>query len=232
MDLRHALVMGRALMREHGLTGWTLSYDRAKTRAGACRFTTRQITLSRYLTHLHSEEEVRDTVLHEIAHALVGPRHGHDAVWRRQALAIGCTAERCVPEDAPRVEAPWVGICPAGHESHRHRAPTRVASCPKCARVFSPEHLLTWTHHGQTVPMHPRYAAELRRLQRDPGEEPAARTVSLLAPGTAVRVIAGGRYGGTVGRIEKVARTRYHVRTATGILTVPFSLARRLEEDG
>lgn len=30
-----------------------------------------------------------DTVAHEVAHALVGPAHGHDAVWRRKAVELG-----------------------------------------------------------------------------------------------------------------------------------------------
>ena len=42
-----------------------------------------------------AEADVRDTILHEIAHALAGPKHNHDKVWREKARAIGCTAERC-----------------------------------------------------------------------------------------------------------------------------------------
>ena len=55
-----------------------VAYDSAKRRAGVCRFATQTLGLSAPLTTLHSEVEVRDTILHEIAHALVGPRHGHD----------------------------------------------------------------------------------------------------------------------------------------------------------
>ncbi|HQK32467.1 MAG TPA: SprT-like domain-containing protein, partial [Phycicoccus sp.] len=76
MQMDQALGLARRLMFEHDLTGWTVVADRAKTRAGVCRFAKRQIGLSRPLTELHSEAEVRDTILHEIAHALVGPEHG------------------------------------------------------------------------------------------------------------------------------------------------------------
>ena len=34
-----------------------------------------------------------DTILHEMAHALVGQVHGHDAVW--QAQVLGCSGRRC-----------------------------------------------------------------------------------------------------------------------------------------
>lgn len=117
MRMDHALAMARRLMADHELHGWTVVADRAKTRAGVCRFGKRQIGLSRPLTELHSEEEVRDTILHEIAHALVGPEHGHDRVWRAKARAIGSSGERCVSLDAPRVVGDWVGTCPAGHTS-------------------------------------------------------------------------------------------------------------------
>nr|WP_257908483.1 SprT-like domain-containing protein [Janibacter limosus] len=73
MDIGEARRMGRALMDEHGPEDWRLVVDRAKKRAGVCRAAERTIGLSGPLTALHSPEQVRDTVLHEIAHALVGP---------------------------------------------------------------------------------------------------------------------------------------------------------------
>ena len=96
MEVTRALAVGRRLLREHGLDDWTIVADRAKTRAGVCRFARRQIGLSAPITALHYEDEVLDTILHEIAHALVGPQHGHDAVWRAKAREIGCSGERCV----------------------------------------------------------------------------------------------------------------------------------------
>ena len=36
-----------------------------------------------------------DTLLHEIAHAIVGPGHAHDAVWQTAARRIDCKAKRC-----------------------------------------------------------------------------------------------------------------------------------------
>lgn len=178
MDVRDAVSLARRLVREHGLDGWTVVLDNAKTRAGVCRFGTRQIGLSRPLTALHDEEHVRDTILHEIAHALVGPTHGHDAVWRRTARTIGCSGTRCLPADAPVVVGSWVGRCPAGHEVTRHRRPRRVTSCTRCARRFSPAHLLTWTHRGCSAPMHPAFVAEFEAIQRrHPGlVRPAAET--------------------------------------------------------
>lgn len=164
MNLHAATAMATALMVQHGLADWRLVLDGARTRAGVCRPGRREIGLSRVLTALHTPEQVRDTVLHEIAHALVGVDHGHDAVWRAKAVEIGGTGTRCVPETAARADTPWKGTCPAGHVVGRHRRPTRVQSCRRCSRGFDPDALLRWTWHGRTVPMHPRYVTELAEL--------------------------------------------------------------------
>lgn len=164
MELSAALAQGRSLMNRHGLTDWTLTLDRAKTRAGACRYRSRQISLSAHLTRLHSEAEVRDTILHEIAHALVGAKHGHDEVWRATAQRIGSSGARCSSPDAPSVPGAWQGRCPNGHTVSRHRAPTRVGICTQCD---GPEHerIFRWTHRGREVTMHPNYLAELSRIR-------------------------------------------------------------------
>lgn len=216
MELDAAYDMARELMDAHGLAQWRLELDLAKARAGVCRHGDRTIGLSAPLTRLHDEAEVRDTVLHEIAHALAGPRAGHGPVWRATAERIGCSARRCVPADAPRVPGEWNGVCPAGHVTQRHRRPERLASCATCSPRFSAEHLYEWTHRGRPAPMHPNYVAELEALR-------SGRPVVLLGPGHRVRITAPGAHQGRTGLVLKRGRTRYHVRVPTGILTVPFA---------
>lgn len=41
-----------------------------------------------------NNDKIQDTVLHEIAHAIVGNNHHHDRVWRDCAQRIGCTGSR------------------------------------------------------------------------------------------------------------------------------------------
>lgn len=222
MDVQHALAMGRRLLREHGLDGWTVVADRAKTRAGVCRFATRRIGISAPLTALHDEAEVRDTLLHEIAHALVGPQHGHDEVWRATARRIGCSGERCVSPDAPRVPGDWVGRCSVGHERTRHRAPTRLMSCGRCSRRFDPAHLFTWTFRGRPAPLPASYRAELAALR---SQETAARTVRVPALGDVVEITAGP-WRGRVGEVELVGATRCQVRVRDDLVSVPVESVR------
>jgi predicted SprT family Zn-dependent metalloprotease len=232
------------LMHHHHLTGWRVVFDQAKTRAGVCRPAVKEIGLSRALTELHTVEEVEDTILHEIAHALVGSHHGHDAVWKAKARELGCSARRCLPESAPRVPGAWTGTCPAGHTATRHKRPERVMSCRRCTPSFDPTALFDWRYHGRTVPMPAQYVDELMRLAvlpRPAGDRVAgvaAQVQTAALPGElalpparlpvgANVVLAGrGRYCGLPGVVVKVGRTRYHVRTAIGLVTAPFVLVR------
>ncbi len=221
MDLRDAYALAEHLLEVHGLSGWAVAYDSAKRRAGVCRFTDRTLGLSAPLTAIHSEAEVRDTILHEIAHALVGPRHGHDETWRRTAVAIGCSGERCVATDSPRVEAAWLGVCPAGHTVDRHRRPERVMSCSQCRPQFDVAHLLSWTHHGRPGQMHPNYVAELERLVT--GERP-----TWIRVGGRARITVDGEHHGLVGRVVKRGRTSYHLKVGSMVFRVPFACVEPL----
>ncbi|GAA3623883.1 hypothetical protein GCM10022223_46110 [Kineosporia mesophila] len=243
MELIQARALAVGLMRRHGLSDWRLVFDNAKTRAGICRAEPREIGLSRVLAQLHSRAEVTETVLHEIAHALVGPAHGHDEIWQAQARAIGCSGTRCLPQDAPRPPGPWRGTCPRGHSITRHRQPVRVQSCGECSRAFDPSSLLDWMRNGEVVPMHPSYVAERRWVVQRvrPGRpepavaargavpEPAVtgRDAALFPIGTRVRLICPGKYAGTTGKVVRIGRTRYHVQVRRQLLTVPFSQVER-----
>lgn len=176
---------------------------------------------------LYGEAEVRETILHEIAHALAGPRAGHGARWREIAHRIGSTGERCVSAQAPRVSGEWVGTCAYGHSLDLHRSPQRVRSCTQCVPgVFSPDHILQWRYRGETAPMHPRYVAELAEIQQ---HRDTLRLITNAAVrvqvGGSVRITARGRFHGTVGTVVKWGRTRYHVKLRTGVVTVPFDYA-------
>lgn len=225
MNLYAARDLAVSLLRQHGLHEWTFRFDHARRRFGACRYAQKAITLSRHLTFLNGDEQVRDTILHEIAHALAGPRHGHDAVWRATARRIGCSGQRCSSADAPRVEGDWVGTCAAGHRITRHRRPERPGSCRTCSPTFSAEHLFTWTYRGQPAAMTATYEAELARVLTRTEEPTLARVRVRL--GDTFRISApGSKYDGVSGTLVKRGRTRYHLQVGRSVMTVPFAMAR------
>lgn len=167
--------LARQLLDRHGLTGWRIEFDHARTRAGKCDHGRRIISLSKVLTALYDSEAVRDVILHEIAHALVGHEHGHDAVWKEQARRIGARPHRLLRPDLPRPSAPWVGTCPRGHRLSRYRRPTRVVTCARCSRQFDLTYLFTWEHHGEAASPGVSYERELARLKRGGGSLSARR---------------------------------------------------------
>jgi predicted SprT family Zn-dependent metalloprotease len=99
MRLSLAQEMIESAFEEHGLgaKGWTFSWDRARLRFGACWPKRKRISLSRVLTELNDTDHVRDTILHEIAHALVFERYGylrgHGPEWQALALQLGATPQ-------------------------------------------------------------------------------------------------------------------------------------------
>ncbi|GIF23732.1 putative SprT family Zn-dependent metalloprotease [Actinoplanes tereljensis] len=225
MDLTEAGQLAAGLMARHRLTGWRLVFDSAKTRAGVCRYDRKEIGLSGPLISLYDVDRVTDIVLHEIAHALAGPRHGHDRVWKATARRIGCSGERCVPADAPGVDGPWVGVCPAGHRTTAHRRPIRVKSCRDCATGFDASAIYTWSYLGEAVPMDPRFEAELARIRA--GRSAPAPAPVPLQVGERVRLTGTGKYAGLAGTVVKRGRTRYQVQTGAGLLSVAFSAVVR-----
>ncbi|MCF2707044.1 SprT-like domain-containing protein [Arcanobacterium haemolyticum] len=143
MDIDQVCFLARDLMDRHGLTEWNLAFDRAKRRAGQTNFSKRTISLSAPFMRLYDESRVRDVVLHEIAHALVGPRHAHDRVWQAKARQIGARPSRRII-DGPTPPAPYVGTCPQGHTIERFRLPRRPISCATCSRTYNPAYSFTW----------------------------------------------------------------------------------------
>lgn len=149
-----------ALIERHLDASWSFAFDNAKRRAGACDYTRRRITVSRYLSARYDDETNRQTLLHEVAHALAGPGSGHGADWKRTARALGYTGGVTHRGETATELAPWVGVCPAGHVAYRHRRATRATSCARCSPVFDSRHLLTWRRR--------EISAEIRRDARTP----------------------------------------------------------------
>lgn len=120
-------------LREHGLAaeGWRFRWDQAKRRAGACHFRTKTISLSAPIFRLEANRsDVEDTILHEIAHALVGPGvPAHGRIWQLKALAIGAKPVRCHKLETP---TPFVGVCECGPIHGRCILPKSQRRCKRC----------------------------------------------------------------------------------------------------
>lgn len=137
MKLYIAEQKAQELMTSHGLTDWKFLWDKASSRFGCCKFRTKTITMSAALTSLNDEEHVINTILHEIAHALVGPHNGHGVTWRRKAIQIGCTGQRYYsPEVVKPLPAYKVTCNNCGKVTHRARKQKTVA-CGNCCKAYN-----------------------------------------------------------------------------------------------
>lgn len=128
----------RQLLEHHGLAsqGWTFRWDRSKKRAGACRHTSKVISLSRPIFSIEeNQREAVETILHEIAHALVGPAENHGVKWQRKAIELGIAPNRCHALEIP--ELPIVGECHCPPGTHTMgRMPSRTYRCNKCGSLI------------------------------------------------------------------------------------------------
>lgn len=136
MNLRDADQLARQLLQEHALHDWGFFWNRRKRALGLCRYERKRIELSLPFVLHNDEAAVRDTILHEIAHALAGPRAGHGSKWRKICVNIGAKPERC-DHVAIMPRGRWIGTCPScGKEYSRHRRPlkNRLYCCRHCGR--------------------------------------------------------------------------------------------------
>jgi len=156
MDTKSVESLARDLMIAHGLTakGWTFQFDQSVRRMGLCRFVPKVISVSKTLADLNSEQTMRDTILHEIAHALAGSQAGHGILWKLQARALGARPEACCKvSQVVQVETAWQGVClDCSVKVSRTRVPdlARKYSHRDCRHKLNAGKVV-WHFHGKPV---------------------------------------------------------------------------------
>ena len=158
MDITTAATLAESLMAHHGLTatGWTFKMDRATVRLGLCQFGPKVISLGAVYVESADEAAVRDIILHEIAHALVGAfalkpngavvrdrqrravTTGHGWQWKVKAREIGCSGQRSGhnPAVAAKQEAAVDAARARGvHVAHITSGPLQVGELVQTAGV-------------------------------------------------------------------------------------------------
>ena len=147
-DLARVRHWAEALLALHLDASWSFDFDRARTRAGSCDFAKKRITVSRLIAERSEDDDIHQVLLHEVAHALAGPRAGHGPRWRSTAEGLGYVGSRLYDGPTASELAPWVGTCPNGHVVYRHRRPTRPMSCATCSRRFDPRFAIEWVRRA------------------------------------------------------------------------------------
>jgi predicted SprT family Zn-dependent metalloprotease len=145
MELKKAQALTHILMHRHGLLGhWKFRWQNKKVSLGTCSYHKKEIRLSKWYVELNNEAEVKDTILHEIAHALSYVRHGrkgigHGKLWKDICGEIGAIPRACSKEklNKPKNHYKYVDTC-CGVTYRMHRLRKNATYfCPKCdERLF------------------------------------------------------------------------------------------------
>jgi predicted SprT family Zn-dependent metalloprotease len=98
MTEREVTRLANFYLNQAGLTGWKIAFSNAAGRGGSCSYKTKTLRFSRLYMKASTEAGTRNTITHEVAHAIAGSGHGHDAVWKRIHKSMGGTGQTTVAE--------------------------------------------------------------------------------------------------------------------------------------
>lgn len=137
---KHKIVFCYALrlLEEFNLSSrYGFCYNHCKYTLGRCHMAMGRrrgvISLSADFVTNNSYEIITDILLHEIAHALVGGRHGHDKVWQKKALELGATPDAKVDSVLP--PANYMAKCSSCLHRHYTYRKLKNRPCKKCGQV-------------------------------------------------------------------------------------------------
>lgn len=146
MNLFDAGILAKQLISQY-VPEYTLQWNNHKNTYGSCVPASKTIFLSRPLTQLCDENTVRDTIMHEIAHAL-HPKDGHGREWQMQMIRFGLEPRRlCNAEIDKSSIANWEAKCfNCSKVVHMIRKPRIERSCKTCSSggKFDDRHVLNF----------------------------------------------------------------------------------------
>jgi len=85
------IVLANSLMEKHKVEHFKFDFMQDSSSFGLCTIDT--IKLNYHHAINDSMEEIKDTILHEIAHAIAGNENGHNEYWKSIAKEIGVKIE-------------------------------------------------------------------------------------------------------------------------------------------
>jgi predicted SprT family Zn-dependent metalloprotease len=151
MNIVEALDRVRELMNEHDLHQWNIRLSNRRRQLGRCTYHTQTLWFSRHMIEYYDWDNVREVVLHEIAHALLSPSEGHSDIWLAKAQEIGCVNPARLFKNNP-IPGRYRSTCPVcGEIKFRYRYSSAMNGRLYCA-ACGPSAVLTWTDTLTRVP--------------------------------------------------------------------------------
>lgn len=145
MKLSQAEEMAKNFMSLHGLTqkGWFFKWHNSDRAFGTCSYNTKTIYLSMEFVRLNPIDEVKDTILHEIAHAIAGYEAGHGEEWKKVCIKIGAKpVEKFTDDQAFNSSTRFIAICGCGKS---YKSPVKLPLYCSCQANKKPKQYLTYS---------------------------------------------------------------------------------------
>ncbi len=143
MKLNDAKVLGDNYLKEFKLDNWKIGFQNKNyILATCCHAPSQVIKLSKWYVKSNSSNDVSSTLLHEIAHALVGSGLGHGRIWSEKAKEIGVINPSYSKDTSTfnRPELKYTGKCNCLTKFKRIRKRKSNGFCSNC---FAP---IVWTY--------------------------------------------------------------------------------------
>jgi len=126
---------------------YRLEFNNRKTVLGSCNYNKKVISLSKPYIESNKDEVIKNTILHEIAHALT--KSGHDKKWKLKYIEIGGNGNRVNYEAV--IKYKYIATCPeCGYETEYNKR--QSVACHKCCvkynnGKFSNKYILIFTEN-------------------------------------------------------------------------------------
>ena len=145
---KQAKEVAETFLKQYGLfaEGWRFVFGRNNFhRLGCCNYTRKQISVARNLINLNSIDISKNTIIHELAHAICWVENksncGHSDIWRKKCIELGIAPNRttdCEAENINLGKSKYTYICPnCKIESQRQKIATREFACANCCKKYT-----------------------------------------------------------------------------------------------
>jgi predicted SprT family Zn-dependent metalloprotease len=98
MNKDYAIKLTKKHLIKNCLYEWEVKLNNTRSCNGSCNYNKKTIFLSNFLVDTATDEDILDTILHEIAHAIDFKTRGksnHDWKWKKIAKQLGANPKRC-----------------------------------------------------------------------------------------------------------------------------------------
>ena len=106
-------ILSNELMNKHNLNDWRFKFSNASRRLGSCNKKKKTISVSKLHGLYDDKTQIKDTILHEIAHVLT-PKYysAHGKEWKDNAKKVGCNPisyKKSIISE--KFSCKYIGIC-------------------------------------------------------------------------------------------------------------------------